>query len=461
MSNWQSGSFHSPSSTTERPLSVDHPFQSTYHFTVSHGPNDSASLFEGKVNPNSVQNGQVGSFYMRNEDEVPANGRHTNWMKRANEGTSSDWEVIQEKIVYNVQEYGAKGDGSDDSDAIQRAFNAAKTNQTHYSMKQVYFPPGIYNISKPINIDFNALEVKGVYDATFIQPTDDANCTVFNISAGCYSHVFRDFIIWGGSKYGSFTDGNAIHHAGNNADVNLLIEHVQVGGVWNAIYIALGSNIHIEKCKFVGLRGSSVVSIGNGASYASYIKITNNWFDNNPSSKSLTLNKTRMIHIVSNDFNGTSGVVIGASNDIFIRGLWMNVSGAGDGSSVTFSGAQNIHITDCSFFGFVTSFVTGCKNAFIRGSQFEQLEIADSTDVLVSSILSPNINITNSQDITVSGCHAQTINLDLSCSNYNVANNVATINDLGADPKNVAGNISKLTPVYATPINEMTPRIVD
>jgi hypothetical protein len=103
MSNWQAGNYHSPSNVAgDNPItSLDRPLRTTHHFTISHGETDSASIFEGKLDPNGVQSAPVGSIYMRNYDEIPANGRLTHFMKRGNEGTSSDFEVIQERIVYN------------------------------------------------------------------------------------------------------------------------------------------------------------------------------------------------------------------------------------------------------------------------------------------------------------------------------------------------------------------------
>lgn len=68
-------------------------------------------------------------------------------------------------ILYNVKEFGAKGDGvTDDTDSVQSALTAAK-NATSTVGALVYFPPGSYVLSS-LTLDFNNCIIAGSGNAT-------------------------------------------------------------------------------------------------------------------------------------------------------------------------------------------------------------------------------------------------------------------------------------------------------
>ncbi len=233
MSNWQSGGHHFPSNVAgDNPItSLDRPLRTTHHFTISHGENDSASIFEGNLDPNGVQSAPVGSIYMRNFDESPANGRLTHFMKRGNEGTSSDFEVIQERIVYNVKEFGAKGDNlQDDSDAIIRAWEAMLSRQTPYTTQHLYFPPGKYIVTKPVITGACFGAILTGPNATIIR--NDSDCSIIDIQANYLTVRTLHF------SCPSATNGTSIKISGSSA----LIDNVVVSG-FNGVF--LDGNSHI------------------------------------------------------------------------------------------------------------------------------------------------------------------------------------------------------------------------
>lgn len=63
---------------------------------------------------------------------------------------------------YNVQRYGAVGDGTtDDYASIQAAINAAETNSDTTGSGVVVFPPGVYKVSQTLVISNNAIVLIG------------------------------------------------------------------------------------------------------------------------------------------------------------------------------------------------------------------------------------------------------------------------------------------------------------
>lgn len=63
-------------------------------------------------------------------------------------------ETINSKGLNVKLYYGIKGDGTDESEVLQQAFNDAK----HYGIKKLFFPDGVYNVS---NIQTHGIKVVG------------------------------------------------------------------------------------------------------------------------------------------------------------------------------------------------------------------------------------------------------------------------------------------------------------
>jgi len=85
-------------------------------------------------------------------------------------------------LVYNVKDYGATGNGTtDDTVAIQAAYNAATTNHGYYGNgATVFFPPGTYLVSSTIHI------------GTFA--TNSAQTCINTLGSGSLNTM----ILWGG-----------------------------------------------------------------------------------------------------------------------------------------------------------------------------------------------------------------------------------------------------------------------
>src|SRR5581483_1509822 len=71
---------------------------------------------------------------------------------------NSDGTLNSVQSVYNVKDYGAKGDGTtDDTTAIQNAINAAATN----GRGTVFFPSAHYLISSTLTVDHDSITLLG------------------------------------------------------------------------------------------------------------------------------------------------------------------------------------------------------------------------------------------------------------------------------------------------------------
>jgi hypothetical protein len=103
--------------------------------------------------------------------------------------------------VYNVKDYGAKGNGvTNDRDAIQAAPNTATTNRGEI----VYFPPGTYKILSGLTVD----------------ATTGANITILGTGGGATSNggtiIVGDFNDW-------------LLHTSNKAPIELIDRSVAYG----------------------------------------------------------------------------------------------------------------------------------------------------------------------------------------------------------------------------------------
>ncbi|MDD5704641.1 MAG: glycosyl hydrolase family 28-related protein [Kiritimatiellae bacterium] len=69
------------------------------------------------------------------------------------------WEVLNESYVLNVKDYGAIGDGVDDTEAVTGAFLAAvrRGRKNYWAPGTILFPPGVYRLKRPITSEHHAL----------------------------------------------------------------------------------------------------------------------------------------------------------------------------------------------------------------------------------------------------------------------------------------------------------------
>lgn len=114
-----------------------------------------AELIDARYGPNDTE-------------EHPTLGHRLNHMDNKFQDISSQLAHIENISTYiSVKNFGAKGDGkADDTEAIQAAFDymnsrlSAVDSSTNVSFHTVFFPKGIYNISRPINI-YNRARIVG------------------------------------------------------------------------------------------------------------------------------------------------------------------------------------------------------------------------------------------------------------------------------------------------------------
>ena len=122
---------------------------------------------------NNILDEQVSKVIILNNDVTNAEKtRQANEVQRIQaENTRSEfYDSFNSKLTelaLNVKSFGAKGDGkTDDTEAIQAAFDymnsclSAVDSSTNVSFHTVFFPKGIYNISRPINI-YNRARIVG------------------------------------------------------------------------------------------------------------------------------------------------------------------------------------------------------------------------------------------------------------------------------------------------------------
>lgn len=128
--------------------------------------------------------------------------------------------TVRERLldVISVKDFGATGDGTtDDSAAIQAAFDAASVSTS------VYFPDGVYALSTKVRQHTSGVTIRGSgrYSAMLIPRSDFlrvANDCLLEVgTAGTNSHVVRDLGVL--ATYNS--DGNDLSGLAIDADYNV------------------------------------------------------------------------------------------------------------------------------------------------------------------------------------------------------------------------------------------------
>jgi hypothetical protein len=135
--------------------------------------------------------------------------------------------------VFNVRAYGAKGDLSDDTAAVQAAIDAASA-----VAGVVYFPPGRYYITAPLRINFG-ITIEGA-KAGFTYPMGaeiiraGATGNLFEVNAADLV-VFRDLVITSGLPNSSSGAAIQVNRSAGQAMNMLHIENVWVAGLWRVV----------------------------------------------------------------------------------------------------------------------------------------------------------------------------------------------------------------------------------
>lgn len=195
-------------------------------------------------------------------------------------------------ITINVKNYGANGDGvTDDSRAIQNAFNATKSGDAI-----VIFPKGTYKISTSLKIQNNgSLTIKG--DGSVITPVGTGGYSIVNITQNTTATSnIEDLTIngqyttqsqWGLTNWNKRILNNGLDITGGNANItNCKLENIwgngirflqsgsiimngvvinNVGGHWyqNNTYDAFGDAIYIgDRSNITNVTINNVQAVG-------------------------------------------------------------------------------------------------------------------------------------------------------------------------------------------------------
>ena len=112
--------------------------------------------------PNGAVSGNIGDLF----SQTDAANASPLWQKEIGNGTNTGWFRVQKGLgVFDVTEYGAKGDGTtDDTTAIANAYAALAAQ----GRGELYFPPGSYVLSRLL-VSANDVSIRCAPGAVFIR----------------------------------------------------------------------------------------------------------------------------------------------------------------------------------------------------------------------------------------------------------------------------------------------------
>lgn len=174
---------------------------------------------------------------------------------------------LQEKLddLINIRDFGVKGDysngiGTDDTDAIQRAIDQiylqAETKNTEASAKKIYFPAGIYKITRTLYIPTNTTLVGEGKDKTVIYQDTDGLSVLQTVSTD--------------STPGSYVLLNAMND--NSAPYNITISGFTFNkNTGTTTFKPIMFIDCLRKSKFYDCKFEGVYSNGDGPEYGSQV----------------------------------------------------------------------------------------------------------------------------------------------------------------------------------------------
>jgi parallel beta-helix repeat protein len=209
-------------------------------------------------------------------------------------------------VFYNVQNYGAAADGTDDSSAIQDTIDAVETAGGGV----VYFPAGTYGVSGQLNIADNVMlwgdgwgsilsQLEGGGSSTrTININGDDNVVVRNLcinhdgvvhAAGEWNHAIRitdstniiinNVKVIGPAKDDGASRGDGIYVSGTSSNIaidNCLLQ----GNSRNGIAVVEGTNIVIRGCRITGENNEAGIDLEpNAGETVQYVLIDDCYVD--------------------------------------------------------------------------------------------------------------------------------------------------------------------------------------
>jgi len=209
---------------------------------------------DAKVNNSLVD--AKGDLVTATADNTPARlAVGTNYYKLKADSAQSTGLKWQREEVFNVRDYGALGDDSNDDTAeIQAAVDAAEAN----GGGTVFIPKGTYKITSEILNNSNGVRIVGESRSGTIIKAYTNTQSVFRFHE-CDYFALEDLTIFNGitktGGYGVFFDGTPTQYSVRN----LTIEN-QYYGIGGSPAAGLVDNLYIEDCV-----DSYIYLIGNGA----------------------------------------------------------------------------------------------------------------------------------------------------------------------------------------------------
>jgi hypothetical protein len=171
--------------------------------------------------------------------------------------------------AHTIKEFGAKGDGTDDSDNVQRAVDAAENRQTSYTNLEIYIPPGVYAFSKPVNVS-KSLIIRGTYESIF--ESLNGNYTFFNVTG--------DFCTFEHLRFRSMASGPAPVSGAAivlQSGIGSEIRRCAFVRLYMAVSIVSATEVRIHHCRFSQNYGNAAIICTSGT----YVSIEKNDFQYN------------------------------------------------------------------------------------------------------------------------------------------------------------------------------------
>lgn len=274
--------------------------------------------------------------------------------------------------LFNVMDYGAKGDGTtDDSDAIQKAINAAQ-NYSNGDVEMggiVFLPTGSYGVSKGLLIT-GAIKIFGqgqttIDGATHIVPSSLDFDVIKAVNVNC-GVVLEGFIIRNYSMKGS--GGHFLRFQGCQ---NVLVRGVDLSNCWNGVLVDSSGDVRIYDMSVgpadvpgpgrFGIK-CTAVSPGNANSTLVWNCCVNQWGQN-----------TRTVDgfVLANGYNSLTTVACGALN--CNRAFFSSRDGGAEPDFFVVQGGTSDH----------------CNT----GVQLDEGALNQFSDLLVTSSYVDNVNI--------------------------------------------------------------------
>ena len=323
--------------------------------------------------------------------------------------------------IYNVKDYGAKGDGvTDDTAAIRSAISATQSSP---NASIVLFPKGMYLISGTLEMqsaDNQNLTFAGSGWGSTILVRDNSFTSGAMISCTGGGFVgIKDIRLSNGGKSGHYFSCESAYGIGINTPCNVSNVWIENGG--NGIYLN-SSFVTLDNVKYIQdyIYGSSYkshygicVPIAVHDVYMVNVTCFNQTIEGaHPLDVGLYISSADGIQIVNSAFNGVNGVLINAVNqvdDVYFsncifdncRGCIINITGYNDSAvrnNVRFDGchingaitdiAQIKYFDDVQFLGCNIQIATGggiifsnCKNVSVVDCFFDYLNSSNGANI--------------------------------------------------------------------------------